>query len=146
MPRTSTTALATGAAAAFSLVFVAAGPVYAAHQPAKSHLAHTHITLRAAQEKMTKHNKFKATVVARLRSHKQGVAGENVELFQRTKGATKWVDAGIGSVTDSTGAATFHFVQTESKQKYRATFAGDATYQKSHSGVITIRRAKAAKA
>jgi hypothetical protein len=132
-----------GAAAALSLV-AATVPAYAAgHQPVKKpHLAHTHLTLHATQQRVTKNDKFKATVVAKLRSHKQALAGENVELFQRNKGATKWVDTGVGDTTDAGGLATFHFVQTENKQQYRVSFAGDATHQKSHSGVITIKRIK----
>jgi hypothetical protein len=145
MPRISTASIATGAAAALSLMAVAT-PAFAGDHPTKKpHLTHTHLTLHATQEKVTKNDKFKATVVAKLRAHKQGLAGESVELFQRDKGATKWVDTGTGATTDSDGAATFKFVQTESKQKYRVVFAGDASNQKSHSGVITIKRSKATK-
>jgi|SRR5581483_2117539 len=143
MPRFSTASVAAAAAAALTLAVSA--PVFgAAHPTKKPHLAHTHLTLHATQEKVTKNDKFKATVVARLRSHKQGLAAESVELFSRDKGA-KWVDTGTGATTDSNGAATFHFVQTASKQKYRVVFAGDSSYQKSHSGAITIKRSKATK-
>jgi hypothetical protein len=143
MPRISTASIATGAVAALSLAV--ATPAFAGDHPKKPHLAHTHLTLRATHEKITKNDKFKATVVAKLRAHKQGLANESVELFQRDKGATKWVDTGTGATTDSDGAATFHFVQTESKQQYRVVFAGDPSNQKSHSGVITIKRSKATK-
>ena len=144
MPRISTISVAAGTAAALTL---AVGPAaFAADHPTKKpHLAHTHLTLHATQEKVTKNDKFKATVVAKLRSHKQGLADESVELFQRDKGVHKWTDTGSGATTDSNGAATFQFVQTESKQQYRVVFAGDSSYQKSHSGAITIKRSKATK-
>jgi hypothetical protein len=145
MSRISTTSVATGAVAALSLVALGAPAYGASHDASKKpHLANTHLTLRATQQKVTKNDKFKATVVAKLRSHKNGLAGENVELFQHAKGATKWVDTSTGGTTDSNGAVTFSFVQTESKQQYRVVFAGDSTYQRSHSGTITIKRSKAA--
>jgi hypothetical protein len=144
MSRIATTSVAAGAAAALTLVTMGTPAFGASHQASKkTHLAHTHLTLHATQEKVTKNDKFKATVVAKLRSHKDGLAGEPVELFQRAKGATKWVDTSTGGTTDSNGAATFAFVQSESKQQYRVVFAGDSTYKGSHSGTITIKRSKA---
>jgi hypothetical protein len=106
-------------------------------------LAHTHLTLKATHSKVTKNDKFKAGVVAKLRAHKAPLAGEAVELYQRDKGATKWVDTGIGSTTAPDGTASFTFLQSESKQQYRVVFAGDGTYQRSHSGSITIHKTKA---
>jgi hypothetical protein len=127
--------------AALSLA-VAAGPAMAKDKTPK--LAHTHLTVKAAQERVTKNDKFKATVVATLRAKKAGLADEPVELLQRDKGATKWVDTGTGATTDANGAASFAFIQAEAKQQYRVVFAGDATYAKSHSGTITIHKLKAA--
>jgi hypothetical protein len=146
LSRFSTSVIAGGAVAALSLVTVGTPAFGSANHPAKKpHVAHTHLTLRSTQERVTKNDKFKATVVAKLRSHKQGLAGESVELFQRDKGATKWVDTGSGATTDTDGKATFSFVQSETKQQYRVVFAGDSSYQKSHSGNITIKRSKATK-
>jgi hypothetical protein len=142
MPRIATASAAAGVAAALSLMAVGTPAFGAGHPVKQPHLAHTHLTLHATQEKVTKNDTFKATVVAKLRSHKQGLADESVELFQRDKGAAKWVDTGSGDTTDSNGAVTFQFVQTESKQQYRVVFGGDSTYQKSHSGTITIKRSK----
>jgi hypothetical protein len=112
--------------------------------PKGPHPIHTHLTLHATKEKVTKNQKFKATVVAKLRAHKAGVAGETVDLMQRQKGASKWVDTGTAATTDSSGAATFTFMQAQTKEQYRITFAGDATYRHSHSGTITISKTKAA--
>jgi hypothetical protein len=145
MNRISTAGMTIAAitALAFSGTFGTA-EASAHHTPKGPHLTHTHLTLHATKEKVTKNQKFKATVVAKLRAHKAGVAGETVDIQQRQKGATKWVDTGTTATTDSTGAATFTFVQAQTKQQYRITFAGDATYRHSHSGTITINRVKPA--
>lgn len=135
-----TKATMTFGVAALSLA-VAAGPAVAKNTTPK--LAHTHLTLKATQSHVTKNDHFKATVVAKLRAKKAGLAAESVELFQHAKGATKWVDTGTSAVTDTDGAATFTFVQTADKQQYRVVFAGDATYHASHSGSITINKLKA---
>jgi hypothetical protein len=143
MNRISTAGLTVGAvtALAFSGTF---GMVAASAHPApKGHLTHTHLTLHATKERVTKNQKFKATVVARLRAHKAGIAGETVDLKQRHKGGN-WVDTGTTATTDSTGAATFTFVQAQTKEQYRVAFAGDTSFRHSHSGTITISRIKPA--
>src|SRR5581483_11249335 len=98
MPRISTTGAAAGAAAALTLMAVGTPAFGAGHPAKKPQLAHTHLTVHAKQEKLAKNDKVKATVVARLRSHKQGLADETVELFPRDKGGpTKWTDTGSGA-------------------------------------------------
>jgi hypothetical protein len=64
MSRIATASIGAGAAAALTLVTMGT-PAYAAgHQASKkTHLAHTHLTLHATQEKVTKNDKFKASVV-----------------------------------------------------------------------------------
>ncbi|MBV9485338.1 MAG: hypothetical protein JO246_04715 [Frankiaceae bacterium] len=132
-------------AAAMSLAVGA--PALASGHPAKDpKLVHTHLTLKATQEKVNKNDKFKATVVAKLRAKKAGLAAETVSLQERSKGAdSKWSDTGVSGTTADDGTAAFTFTQSENKQQYRVVFAGDDTYAKSHSGNITIKRLKAAK-
>jgi hypothetical protein len=108
-----------------------------------SGVAHTHLTLKATQERVNKNSKFKATVVAKLRSHKAAVAGETVDLQQRGKPGKTWNDTGITGTTGTDGTASFTFTQAQDKQQYRVVFAGDTSYAKSHSGAITINRLKA---
>ena len=106
-------------------------------------LTHTAITLKATQEKVTKNDKFKATVVAKLRARNAGLASETVSLQLRTKGTTaKWTDTGMTGTTATNGSVSFTFTQSSTKQQYRVSFAGDSTYAASHSGTITIKRLK----
>ena len=143
MPRTTITTVAAAAALTLAVGTPALAATHGHTKP--THRAQTHLTLRATQERVTKNDKFKATVVAKLRAHKAPLAAENVELFQRSAGATKWVDTGQGSATGADGTATFTFTQSTEKQKYRVVFTGDSTYRASHSGAITIKRVKASK-
>jgi hypothetical protein len=126
--------------AALSLA-AAASPALAKDKAPK--LVHTHLTSKATKEKASQNDSFKATVVVRLRAKNTGLSSEPLELFKRAKGATKWADTGVGTTTDSAGAATFGFVQSDTKGQYRVAFAGDATYAASHSGMITIHKLKA---
>jgi hypothetical protein len=125
-------------ATAFSLA-VSAPALASAH----TQLTHTALTLKATQEKVTKTDKFKATVVAKLRAQHVGVANETVSLQLRTKGTTpKWTDTGTTGTTATDGTVSFTFVQGATKAQYRVAFAGDTTYAASHSGTITIHRLK----
>jgi hypothetical protein len=114
------------------------------HGKPTSHLTHTHLTLRATQTRVTKNDKFKASVVGTLRAHHAALANETVALDQRQQGHT-WVDTGQSATTDANGQVTFTFTQSATKQQYRLVFAGDATYAHSHSGTITIRKMHTAK-
>jgi hypothetical protein len=143
MNRISTAGMTVGAVTALAISGTFGMAAAQAHPAPKTHLTHTHLTLHATMERVTKNQKFKATVVARLRAHKAGLVDETVDLQQRHKGA-KWVDTGTTATTDSTGAATFTFVQAQTKEQYRVTFAGDAAFRHSHSGTITISRVRTA--
>lgn len=145
MNRISTAGLTFGAVTALAVTGTFGAAAASAHPaPKGSHQVGTHLTLHATKERVTKNQKFKASVVARLRAHKAGLANETVDLQQRQKGATKWVDTGTTGTTDSTGAATFSFVQGQAKEQYRVVFAGDSTYRHSHSGTITITKLRTA--
>lgn len=144
MTRISKTGTILGVAA-LSMAAVAGPAAASGHGGGKSpKLTHTHLTLKATQEKVTKNDKFKASVVAKLRAKKAGLADETVDLQQHAKGATKWVDTGKTDTTATDGTATFSFTQSATKEQYRVVFAGDATYAKSHSGTITIKKLKSA--
>jgi hypothetical protein len=144
MNRMTTAGITVGTVTALAVATLGIGAASAHPSPKGGHLVHTHLTLHSTMERVTKNQKFKATVVAKLRAHKTGIAGETVDLVRRQKGATKWVDTGLAATTDGTGAATFAFVQAQTKQQYRVVFAGDAAYRHSHSGSITISRIKPA--
>lgn len=115
--------------------------IAAAHdKPAK--LAASHLTLHATKEKLTAGGNIKASVTGKLRSHKSAVAGETVTVQERKGSGKAWTDTSSTGVTGTDGTVSFAFVQTTANEQYRLVFAGDATYKKSHSGVIAIRRSK----
>jgi hypothetical protein len=129
-------------ATALSLA-VGAPAVASAHGSAPTKLTHTALTLKATQQKVTKSDKFKATVVAKLHARHAGVANETVSLQLRTKGTTaKWTDTGTTGTTATDGTVSFTFTQAAANAQYRVTIAGDTTYAPSHSGTITIHRLK----
>lgn len=146
----SITRLAVAGAAAVSLV-ATAGPALAgththpSHPAKKTHAVATSLTLRATKNP-TKGNHYKASVTGTLRAHHKAVAGEPVELFERKGSGKSWSDTGQSQTTDSNGKVTFAFVQGTTNEQYQLRFAGDSAatppLKKSHSGVISIHRAR----
>lgn len=135
--------IATGLAVA-STGFV--GVAAASHgKPTKTaKLATTHLTLKATKEKLTKADHVRANVTGTLRAKKAPLANELVTVDERKPGKSKWTATSFTSTTDANGKVTFAFVQTTANEQYRLVFAGDTTYKKSHSGTISIHRAKVA--
>jgi hypothetical protein len=126
-----------------ALSLAVSAPAVASAHTGHAGLKHTALTLKATQEKVTKNDKFKATVLAKLRAGHAGVANETVSLQLRTKGTTpKWTDTGVTGTTATDGTVSFTFTQGATKQQYRVSFAGDSTYAPSHSGTTTIHRLK----
>jgi hypothetical protein len=115
----------------------------AAAKPHPGKLAATHLTIKSAKTRVTKNDKFKATVTGTLRSHKAPVANEVVGINERKNGVKKWTDTGLSATTDANGKVVIALVQTNAKEQYQLAFAGDSTYRKSHSGAITVNKAKA---
>lgn len=144
MSRLTTSAVTAGTLAALSLCGLSNAALAAGQAPDKpGHLTHTHLTLKATKEKVTRDHSFKATVAARLRAKHAPLAGEPVSLQERQKGAS-WSNTGTTATTDADGSASFSFVQSDKKEQYRVVFAGDTAYRHSHSGTITITRLKSA--
>lgn len=130
---------------ALSLVALAGPATASGHSGKSPKLTHTHLTLKATQERVTKNDKFKASVVAKLRAKKAGLSDETVGLSQRADGATKWLATGQTGTTAADGTVAFTFTQGVTKEQYRVVFAGDSTYHASHSGTITIKKLKSTK-
>lgn len=130
--------------AALGLAAIAGPAAASGHGEKSAKLSATHLTVKATQEKVSKNDKFKASVVATLRSKKSDLANETVGLAERAQGATKWIATGQTATTATNGTVTFTFTQSTTKEQYRAIFAGDTTYAASHSGTITINKSKAA--
>jgi hypothetical protein len=75
-----------------------------------------------------------------LRSNRKGVAGEAVTLDGRAGKKRRWVAVETGT-TGSSGSVTFSVAPTV-KSQFKLVFAGDSTYRKSHSNVITLKPVK----
>ena len=75
-----------------------------------------------------------------LRSHRKGVAGETVTLDGRAGKKPRWVAIGTGT-TGSDGSVTFTVAPTV-KSQFKLVFAGDSSYRKSHSNVVTLKAVK----
>jgi hypothetical protein len=112
-------------------------------KPAQTQLAKTHLTIKSASIRVNKVDKYKATINGKLRSHKAGVADEVVGLNERKAGKTKWTATGLTATTDANGAVSFTLTQTNEREQYQLSFAGDSTYKKSHSGSVTVNKATA---
>ena len=102
-------------------------------------LKNTNLTVHAPAN-TTGH--YKATVGGKLRSHHNPVANESVSLQHRDSAGQHWSDSGQTATTDADGKVSFSLTQTDKKEQYRLSFAGDATYRKSHSGTVTVTRVK----
>ncbi len=107
----------------------------------------THLTIKSAHVRVTKTDKFKATITGTLRSHHAGVANEVVGVNERKAGTTKWTATGQTGTTDSNGKVVITLTQSTVREQYQLVFAGDTTstpnYKASHSGTITVNAAKA---
>jgi len=105
--------------------------------------AATHLTIKSAKIRVTKTDKYKATVTGTLRSHRAPVAGETVGINERKNGVKKWTATGATATTDPNGKVVIALIQTNAKEQYQLVFAGDSSYRKSHSGAVTVNKAKA---
>jgi hypothetical protein len=75
-----------------------------------------------------------------LRSHRKGVAGETVTLDGRAGKKPRWV--AIGSATTGSGGSVTFTVAPTVKSQFKLVFAGDSSYRKSHSNVVTLKPVK----
>lgn len=106
----------------------------------------TTLTIKAPKATTTKGPKYKATVDGTLRARHKAVAGEAIELFERKGSGKAWTDTTQSQTTDANGKVTFTFTQTSTNEQYQLRFAGDTAatppLKKSHSGTVSIRKAK----
>jgi hypothetical protein len=75
-----------------------------------------------------------------LRHRHTPIAGETITLDSRTGKKPRWAAVGTAT-TGSNGAVSFTVAPT-AKTQYKLVFAGDSTYRKSHSNVITLKAVK----
>ena len=123
---------------------VSAGLLGAAGATAHTGPAATHLTIKSAKIRVNQNDKYKATITGTLRSHRSPVANEVIGVNERKAGVKKWTDSGVTGTTDDNGKVVIALVQTDKKEQYELVFAGDSSYKKSHSGAVTVNKAKAA--
>jgi hypothetical protein len=102
---------------------------------------HHHSRLDATRlsisNKVIAHSKHKASdITGVLRDGRTGVAGETVTLESRTGKKPRW--AADGSATTGTDGSVSFMVSPTTRTQFRLVFAGDSTYRRSHSNVVTL--------
>lgn len=108
---------------------------------AASHHSKLQPTTLSIKNKAIAHGKHHADALTGvLRSHRKGVAGETVTLDGRAGKKPRWVAIGTGT-TGSDGSVTFTVAPTV-KSQFKLVFAGDSSYRKSHSNVVTLKPVK----
>jgi hypothetical protein len=96
-------------------------------------------TLHISNKVVARHHHHADALTGVLRSRRKGVAGETITLEGRAGVHRKWVVVGTGT-TGATGSVTFTIALPTRKTQVEMVFAGDSTYRKSHSNVITLKK------
>ena len=137
--------LLTRVGSAAAVVVLATGGVMAtatAASAAKGHHPKLAPTTLSIKNKPIAHGKHHADALTGvLRSHRKGVANETITLDSRTGKKPRWTVVTTGT-TGADGSVTFTVAPT-ARTQYKMVFAGDSTYRKSHSNVITLKAVKA---
>ena len=95
-------------------------------------------TTLSIKNKVVAHNHHKADALTGvLESKRKGVAGETITLESRTGKHRKFTAVTTGT-TGSNGSVTFTITAPTKTTQYEMVFAGDSTFRKSHSNVITL--------
>ncbi len=96
-------------------------------------------TLHMSNKVVARNHHHADALTGVLKSHRKGVAGETVTLEARTGTHKKWIAVATGT-TGSDGSVTFTVGTPTKKTQAELVFAGDSTYRKSHSNVITLKK------
>jgi len=98
-------------------------------------------TTLSIKNKVIAHGKHHADAITGvLRDEHTRVANEKITLDARTGKKRRWTAVTSGT-TDATGSVTFTVTPTRTTQ-FKLVFAGDSTFGKSHSNVITLKAVK----
>ncbi len=131
-----------GSAAAVAVL--ATGGVMAtatAASAAKGHHPKLDATALSIKNKPIAHAKHHADMITGvLRDGRTGVAGETITLDSRTGKKPRWAAVATGT-TGADGSVTFTVAPTV-KTQFKLVFAGDSTFRKSHSNVVTLKAVK----
>ena len=141
--RATRASLLARAGSAAAVAVLAGGGVIATATAAGAATGHHRLqpTTLSIKNKAIAHGKHHADAVSGvLKSHRKDVAGETVTLDSRTGKKPRWTAVGTNA-TGSNGSVTFT-VAPAVRTQYKLVFAGDSTYRKSHSNVITLKAVK----
>jgi hypothetical protein len=125
--------LATGGVMATATAASAAG-----HPKPKPKLDATTLSIK---NKVISHGRHHAdSITGVLRDEHTRVAGETITLDGRTGKHPRWMAIATGT-TGADGSVTFTVAPTV-KSQFKLVFAGDSSFRKSHSNVITLKAVK----
>lgn len=136
--------LLTRVGSAAAVAVLATGGVMAtatAASAAKGHHKPLDATTLSIKNKPIAHGKHHADALTGvLRDGRVGVAGETITLDSRTGKKPRFSAVATGT-TGADGSVTFTVAPTV-KTQFKMVFAGDSTFRKSHSNVITLKAVK----
>jgi hypothetical protein len=138
--RANRSSLLTRLGSAGVVAVLATGGVMATATAASAAKGHSKLqeTRLSIRNKAVAHSRHHADAISGvLSSHRKGVAGETVILDARSGRKPRWTEVTTGT-TGATGAVTFTVTPT-AKTQFKLVFAGDSTYRKSQSNVITLK-------
>ena len=93
-------------------------------------------TLSIRNRAIVRHHHHADAITGILRDEHTRVAGETITLDSRTGKKPRWTVVATGT-TDTNGSVTFTVAPT-TRTQFKLVFAGDSTFRKSHSNVITL--------
>jgi hypothetical protein len=142
--RTIRASLLTRVSSAAAVAVLATGGVMAtaaAASAANGHPKPLDATMLSIKNKPIAHAKHHADALTGvLRDGRTGVAGATITLDSRTGKKPRWTVVTTGT-TGADGSVTFTVAPT-TRTQYKMVFAGDSTFRKSHSNVITLKAVK----
>lgn len=96
-------------------------------------------TLQLSNKVIANYHDHADALIGVLRAHRKGVAAETITLERRAGAQGKWVVIGTGT-TAADGFVTFTVALPTKKTQFEMVFAGDSTYRKSHSNVVSVKK------
>ena len=142
--RATRASLLARAGSAAAVAVLAGGGVVATAAAADAATHHhslqpTTLSIRNKPIAHARHHADMVTGVLRT-SHRKDVAGETITLDSRAGHHRRWTV--VGTATTGTNGSVSFTVAPTVRTEYKLVFAGDSTYRKSHSNVISLKVAK----
>jgi hypothetical protein len=130
-----------GSAAAVAVLATGGVMATATAASAAGHPKSLDATTLSIKNKVISHGKHHADAITGvLRDEHTRVAGETITLDSRTGKKPRWTMVATGT-TGADGSVTFTVAPT-TRTQFKLVFAGDSTFRKSHSNVITLKAVK----